>query len=271
MQLLKKLGNYVWSKNFFVNIILIAIVYVVGFLVFRSCLDGSTNHGDKFEVPDLVGKNQNNLENILKGTSLEYQVLDSIYDPSKVEGTIIDQSPLPSKSSDVYVKQGRVIKVRVSKRSQMVEMPMLVDKSQRFAETILRNRKFRYRLEYKSSKEAHGAVMQQLYKNKPIEGGTKIPIGSSIKLIVGRDDGGVPQAMPNLYGLTIEEAKKRVAGMVNMEFIVSCPPDAVYSKEDSLAARVVSQSPEYSDEALIISGSSIQVYATKEFENETPQ
>lgn len=271
MELLKKLGNYVWSKNFLINAVVIVLIYVVGFLIFRSCLTSSTNHGEKIEVPNLVGKNQNNLENILEGTALKYEVLDSIYDPAKVEGTIIDQSPLPSKSSDVYVKKGRVIKVRVSKRSQLVEMPSLVDKSQRFAETILRNRKFKYRLEYKSSKEAHGAVIQQLYKNKPIQGGVKLPIGSSIKLIVGRDEGGIPQTMPNLYGLTIQEAKDRVAGMINMEFIVSCPPDVVYTKEDSLQARVVSQSPEYVEDARVISGSSIQVYATKDLETETPQ
>ncbi|MCH2225083.1 MAG: PASTA domain-containing protein [Crocinitomicaceae bacterium] len=271
MELFKKIGNYIGSKNFLINLTLIILIYVVGFLIFRGCLDSSTNHGVKLEVPNLVGKNQNNLANILEGTNLKYEVLDSIYDPAKVEGTIIDQSPLPSKSSDVYVKQGRVIKVRVSKRSQLVEMPNLVDKSQRFAETILRNRKFKYRLEYKSSKEAHGAVMQQLYKNKSIEPGAKLPIGSSIKLIVGRDEGGIPQEMPNLYGLTIQEARDRVANMINMEFIVSCPPDVIYTKEDSLQARIVSQSPEYVEDARVISGSSIQVYATKDLEEDTPQ
>ena len=84
-------------------------------------------------------------------------------------------------------------------------MPGLVDKSQRFAEGILRNREFRYQLEYQPSKEAHGAVIEQRYKGKPIPAGTKIPIGSKVVLIIGRNEVGTIQPLPNLYGLTIPQ------------------------------------------------------------------
>ena len=91
--------------------------------------------------------NQNNLSHFFENSELGYQVLDSIYDPTKIEGTIIEQDPESSEVSDIFVKKGRIIKVRVSKRSQLIEMPDLVDKSQRFAENILRSRKFRYKLD----------------------------------------------------------------------------------------------------------------------------
>lgn len=263
MTFLKKLGNYILSKTFLINLGLIVVAYVLLYLIYSNYLDSRTNHDEKIEVPNLVGKNQNNLENLLGETGLQYEVLDSIYDPSKVEGTIISQDPEPTSETSVFVKEGRKVKVRVSKRTQMVEMPDLVDKSQRFAESILRNRKFRYTLDYKPSQEAHGAVMDQQYKGKTIAAGTKIPIGSKIKLIVGRNEVGVPQELPNLYGLTIEEARQRVSGMLNMEFAVSC--DEGYSKADSLAARVVTQSPEYMEGARVASGSTIMVYASKDF------
>lgn len=267
MNFFKKLRNYIWSKAFVINLVLIVVVYVVGYFLLKNYLDSRTNHGQKIEVPNLIGKNQNNLENILAETGLDFEILDSIYDPSKVEGTILSQDPEPTSISDIFVKEGRKIKVRVSKRTQMVEMPNLVDKSQRFAESILRNRKFRYTLEYKPSQEAHGAVMDQLYKGKSIAAGTKIPIGSKIKLIVGRNEVGVPQELPNLYGLTIEEARQRVKSMLNMEFAVSC--DEGYTREDSLAARVITQSPEYVEGARVASGSTIMVYASKDFSIDT--
>lgn len=261
MEVLKKLGNYIWSWNFAKHFGLIVIVYVLGIFILKGCLSYSTSHGEKIEVPNLIGKNQNNLKNLLAESGLEYAVLDSIYDPSKVEGTVLAQDPEASKFTDVYVKSTHVVKVRVSKRTQLVEMPNLVDKSQRFAASVLKNRGFRCKLEYRPSLEAHGAVLQQMYKNKPVKSGTKLPIGSLIKLVVGRGEAGVPQDLPDLFGLTIEEAKARVAGMSNMELQVVC--DGCKTKSDSLAARVETQSPEFSEGARVASGTTISIYAIK--------
>lgn len=261
MELLKKLGNYVWSKNFAIHFGLIILIYVVGIYTLKGCLSYSTSHGEKIEVPNLVGKNQNNLKNLLAESGLEFEVLDSIYDPSKVEGTILAQDPEATATSRVHVKSTHVIKVRVSKRTQLVEMPALVDKSQRFAATVLKSRGFKYRLEYKPSMEAHGAVLEQRYKNKPVKGGERLPIGSTIVLVVGRDEAGVPQELPDLYGLTIEEARARVARMSNMAFQPICP--GCITKADSMATRVETQSPDFTEGAVISSGTTITVYATK--------
>lgn len=261
MELLKKIGNYFWSKNFAIHFGLIILIYVIGIFTLRRCLSYNTSHGEKIEVPNLIGKNQNNLKKALAKSGLEYEVLDSIYDPSKVEGTVLAQDPEASETSDVYVKSSHVVKVRVSKRTQLVEMPELVDKSQRFAATVLKSRGFRYKLEYKPSLEAHGAVLQQLYKNKPVSGGKRLPIGSMIKLVVGRGEAGVPQDLPDLFGLTIEEARARVAKMNNMSFQPIC--SGCVTKADSLAARVETQSPEYTEDGRVASGTTISVYATK--------
>ena len=264
MVLLKKIGNYIWSKQFLLNFSAIVIIYVIGAMLFKCSLDSRTKLGEKIEVPNLIGKNQNILENIFAESELSYEVLDSIYDPTKVEGTILEQDPAPTTSSNVYVKSGRVIKVRVSKRTQLVEMPDLVDKSQRFAENILVNRGFRYSLEYRATSEAHGAVLEQLYKGKRITKGTKIPIGSKIKLVVGRNQGGVAVALPNLYGLTIVEARRRVGQMGGMEFHAVCA--TCKTSADSLVARVFSQSPEFIEDGVVASGTTITVVASKDFE-----
>lgn len=263
MTVIKKIKSFVWSKKFLINLLVLILFYIILFFCLNKCLDSRTNYGEKIKVPDLVGKNQNNLDNLLNGLNLKYEILDSIYDPTKIEGTIMEQDPLPTSVSGVHVKSGRTIKIRVSKRTQLVEMPDLVNKSQRFAEGILRNREIRCRIEYKPSKEAHGAILQQLYKGQVIAPGTKIPIGSTVKLIIGRDEVGIPLELPNLYGMTIDEARERVSAMSNMDFFPICP-DCV-TKADSMIARVQSQSPEYTEGAVVASGGSITVFASKEF------
>lgn len=269
MTLLKKIGNYIWSRHFLINFVVLLLIYWLIINLFQCTIEKRTHLGQKIEVPNLIGKNQNNLENLFAGSQLKYEVLDSIYDPAKVAGTILEQDPAPTELSNVYVKQGRKIKVRVSKRTQLVEMPNLVDKSQRFAENILLSRGFRYSLEYKPTMEAHGAVLGQEFKGKRVAAGTKIPIGSRIKLIVGRNEGGMPQALPNLYGLTIVEAKQRIANMQDMEFQVIC--DGCTSRTDSLKARVVSQSPEFSEGAIVASGTTITIIANKDFQERQPE
>jgi eukaryotic-like serine/threonine-protein kinase len=274
MNLLKKLGNFVWSKAFLINFASLILLYIIIFLSLQGCLDRRTHHGQKIKVPNMVGKNSNDAKRMLAGTMLEYVVLDSIYEPSMVSGTIIEQDPGATDSTDIYVKQGRTIKLRVSKRTMLVEMPKLVDRSQRFAEGILRNREFRYSIEYQASTEAHGAVIAQLYKGQNIASGTKLPIGSKVKLIVGRNESGVALELPNLYGLTIVQAKERVDNMMNMSFFVgSC--DGCITSADSTVARVFTQSPEYDEGAIVASGGSITVSAAKDFveseDNQQPE
>jgi eukaryotic-like serine/threonine-protein kinase len=262
MELLKKIGNYIRSKSFLINFGIIILIYVSGYFLLKSCMSYRTNHGQQIEVPYLVGENQNNLENLFSESLLKYEVLDSIYRPNLVEGTILDQNPSATDSSGIFVKEGRVIKLRVSKRTQLVEMPGLVDRSQRYAEIILTNREFRYDLEYIPSREAPGAVIEQKHKGKPILKGKKIPIGSRITLVIGRDEAGVALLIPNLYGLSIVDAKARVEGMQNMSFYAVC--NECYTQADSLAARVIQQSPEFTVGAVVASGSTITVVASKE-------
>ena len=89
------------------------------------------------------------------------------------------------------------------------------------------------------------------------------PIGSTIVLIVGKNGQGEPVDIPNLYGLTIFEAKDRLATLGSFGFLPVCEGCLTY--EDSLASRIESQSPEYIEGIQIPAGSTITVYATKNF------
>jgi len=261
MGLGKKVKNFVWSKQFLKHFVILIAVY---FLIIQGTiwyLNSYTNHGEKVKVPNLIGKNVNSIAGQLEQAELNFEVLDSIYNPKMIEGTIISQDPSPTELSQIFVKRDRVIRLRVSKKSQLVEMPQCVDKSQRFAENILKNRGFRFKVDYKTTTEANGAVMEQRYNGKKIEAKKKIPIGSVIHITVGRNLGGEAVSLPDLMGLTIFEAKSRLASYANLNILMVC--DGCVTTEDSTAAIVDSQSPEYGEDVFIPAGSTITVYAKK--------
>lgn len=261
MELLKKLKAFVLSVYFLKNIGLIILIHliVIGGLILY--LNTKTSHGEKISVPSLYGKNVNSIEGIVAESGLQYEVLDSIYAPDKPAGTIISQDPRPSDSTDVFVKEGRIIRLRVSKKSRLVEMPSLIDKSQRFAESVLKNRGLKYTITFESTREADGAVLGQKFKGKDIQDGTKIPIGSTISLIVGRNLGGVPVQIPDLSCLTINEVRERLSPMGSLTIFESyrdCPTAA-----DSASAKVVSQNPEFIEGTLSPAGSTITILLEK--------
>lgn len=257
------------TKRFLKIVGMLFLVYFLIITITMFYLDSYTNHGQKIEVPNLIGKNVLSIESLLEESELTYEILDSIYDPKKTEGTIISQDPQPTFLSRLFVKEDRIIKLRVSKKTLKVEMPSLIDKSRRFAESILKNRGLKFTVSYRNTVEANGAILDQLYKGKYIKEGTKIPIGATIAIVVGRNEGGLPVPIPDLYGLTIFEAKERLASIPGMIFFPVCNECQTY--EDSLVARINSQTPEFMEGIMIPAGSTITVNAVLNFVDERPE
>ena len=272
MEFLKKLGRYFLTKHFLKVAAIIALVHVlvIGGTIFY--LDSYTNHGEKLEVPNLVGMNVRNVAGLLEEQNLKFEVVDQVYKPKLAEGTIVDQNPGPTKTTSVFVKSERTIRLRVSKRVSLVEMPNLVDKSERFATTILKNRGLRYKITYKNTPESSGAVLQQRFKGKNAQPGQKLPIGSMIQIIVGRYEGGEPVRVIDLWGLTISEARERLSVYPGVSFFPVCHD--CLTKEDSLRARINSQSPEFyldGDPALMPSVGTVSATAVLDFVDNRPK
>jgi len=263
MELLKKIKEFVFTKHFLKHfgIIILTYLVVVSFVIIY--LDGYTNHGQKIKVPNLIGKNIYSIKSLLEENDLQYEVIESKYDPKKPEGTIIEQDPIATVLSYVFVKEERIIRLRISKRTDLVEMPSLINKSERFALQVLKNRGLKYKIEYKTSSEANGAILQQKYKGKIIKEGEKIQIGSVIVLIIGRNEGGEPVQIPNLFGLSMFSAKDSVLAVRSLSFISVCPDCLNY--EDSLKAKVEIQTPEYIEGVLSPFGTTVTVFASPNF------
>jgi beta-lactam-binding protein with PASTA domain len=261
MSLFQKLKAFVWSKHFLKHSIFILIAYILVIGIVVIYLDQYTNHGVKTDVPNIVGLKTESAQSKLEALELKIEVLDSIYKPDMPAGTIVSQDPLPTSKSMVYVKPGRIIRVQVSKKSRLVEMPSLIDKSERYVESVLKNRGLKYRKTYVATSEANGAVLKQLYNGKEIKEGTKIPIGSVITLVVGQNDTAQPVELVDLSGLTISEAKARLSGISLHLLVGVC--DGCTNAADTTTAVINSQSPEYIEGVTVSPGTTVTVSAEK--------
>jgi beta-lactam-binding protein with PASTA domain len=260
MEFLQKLRSFVWSKHFLKHTGLIFLTYIVVVGGTVLILDSYTNHGQRILVPNLVGLKADVARTRLEELDLKMELLDSVYRPELPEGTVVSQDPLPTSKSTVYVKEGRIINIQVSKKTRLVEMPSLIDKSQRFAESVLKNRGLKFRVQFKQTSEANGAVLKQIYQGAEIREGKRIPIGSTITIIVGKNQGGEPVQVPDLMGLTISEARGRLNGTSLSLFLVC---DDCLNSQDSSSAIIYSQSPEYLEGVLTPSGTTVSVQASK--------
>ena len=205
--------------------------------------------GKKFTVPNLVGKKSSVAKMQLEDMGLSYEILDSIYDPSLPNGIVKQQMIEPTSISKVKVKENRIIGLRLSKKTELTEMPDLVFKHVDFAQGILENRGFGSRIQYKPTKEANGSVLDQKYNGKSITKGTRIPIGSEITLIVGQNEVGVLVELPNVVGMNYQDAIS-LLGSKGLESISTICNDCE-TLQDTLSAVVFGQSPEYIPEKTV--------------------
>ena len=238
-----------WVKLILINLGLGILFYFIVIFSTIKYLDVYSNHGEEIAVPNLVGKKSSVAKMQLEEMGLSYEILDSIYDPSLPNGIVKQQMIEPTSISKVKVKENRIIGLRLSKKTELTEMPDLVFKHVDFAQGILENRGFSSRIQYKPTKEANGSVLDQKYNGKSIAKGTRIPIGSEITLIVGQNEVGVLVELPNVVGMNYQDAMS-LLGSKGLESISTICNDC-QTLQDTLSAVVFGQSPEYIPEKTV--------------------
>ena len=129
------------------------------------------------------------------------------------------------------------------------------------AESILEQRSLRYEIRYRSTSEENGSVLEQLYRGRRIREGEKIPRGAVVILIVGQNDLGEPLSLPNLVGLSMDQVKMMLdtTGFTSYSFIC---PDCL-TKEDSMAAIIFGQSPEYIEGKTVLKSTHFTITMSK--------
>lgn len=116
-----KSGGFFWA-----NILLMAVVLVGTPLIVLWALGAYTHHGEKIEVPSVVGKSSYDAENLLDDRGLVAIVADSAYRASAAPGTVLEQTP----KAGSEVKSGRVVYLTVNLNGEpLTKFPDLVGNS----------------------------------------------------------------------------------------------------------------------------------------------
>lgn len=261
MSFFQKALNFLKGKKFWTHLTL--ILFVAFAIVFSTLyyLDSMTHFGEKIEVPNFVADKVNvaDIEAYIGNKKIKYEILDSVYRTDLPLGTVFYQNPGPTDSTGVFVKSGRKIKLRVATNFRLVQMPDLAGKtSRRFAEFTLRNRHLYPVIEFKPSNIGSGQVMEQKYKGKSIEPGTRIPMGSKVVLVVSKGYSADQVYVPNIVGLTISEAKKRLSES-NLVLYTICSDCDVSKNPEAI---IFNQSPVAIDSSKVNVGTTITAYAS---------
>jgi beta-lactam-binding protein with PASTA domain len=173
------------SRQFFIHLGTILLLIVLVFFFTLRYLSSYSNHGEYVVVPDFRGKSLASLPEFTVGKDVGYQIIDSIYDPREKPGTVLRQDP----EVNVRVKHNRTVYLYVTGMvPPQIQMPKLIDRSERQARLILRQYGLREgRIEERHS-DCNGCVVEQLINGRPVAQGVPIKKGSRVDLVIGRKD-----------------------------------------------------------------------------------
>lgn len=243
--------------NFFkvlgANILALVVVVFGVFTAVSFVLNGYTRHGDSLAVPDLRGLKIDDAIHLLEEKKLRYIVSDSLYFEDKPKLSIIEQNPAPNSK----VKEGRFIYITInSNKAPQVPLPNLLDVSLRQAEAMLAGAGLKVgQLIYKPD-IAKDVVLDVQFQRGSLQPGMKIGKGTAVDLVLGDGLGGASVNLPDLTGLTLEEARNLLSSSaLNVGSVVY-----LGAISDSSAAVVTRQSPAYAEGATVSGGQPIDLF-----------
>ena len=182
---MKGFAGYLRSKQFLIQIALVLAAIVLLLFITMKWLSAYTMHGEFVVVPDFKNQKIAGLDRFIKEKDVRYQIIDSIYDPREKHGIVLRQDPEPN----IKVKHNRTIYLYVTGMvAPQVQMPKLVDRSERQARLILTSYGLKLGRMHEKEADCNGCVLAQMMNGKDITQGTGVKKGSVIDLVIGRKD-----------------------------------------------------------------------------------
>jgi eukaryotic-like serine/threonine-protein kinase len=197
--------KFITGKPLWVNILFSIVLVTVVLFLFLISLNFITRHGTTLTIPSVTGKSYAEATRILEDQGFEVQLQDSVYNDTAKALSVLRQFP----EADEVVKTNRTVYLTINRSvPPSVEMPLLEGLSFRNAEIVLKQYGLKRGDTSYQNDIAKNSVLQQLLQNgERIKPGAKIQMGTVIDLVLGSGLGQDEFAMPDLFGLTFEEAR----------------------------------------------------------------
>ncbi len=251
-----KLIDDILKKPLWMNMLIGFGVAICLFIIFFFSLGWITGNGETEKVPAVIGLDVSAAEKNLIALGFDVELQDSIYVDTLARNAVLRQTP----EADEVVKKGRTVYLTVNRViAPQVDMPNLVGFSIKSAETYLKVLGLRLGSIQMVPDQNKNVVIDQLVNGQPIAPGSKIPSGTLIHFLVG--DGGASGGMfmPDLVGLTYEQAKAQLISLGLNLGVVTVNGSIV----DSASAFVFDQNPSAYGSQIDSLGMPIQNSVTK--------
>jgi beta-lactam-binding protein with PASTA domain len=254
---MNELTTYLKSKLFLMNLakgILSIIVIIMLLMLFIRIY---TRHNHSVAVPDFTDLPVADAIKYINEKRLRYEIFDSIYIAEKDKGIVIAQHPRPG----FLVKKHRVVYFTINANSpDKILMPELTGITVREARAKIiaaglkvGNLTYRYDI-------AKNVVLDQLVKGIKILKNDTILKGTAVDLVLGKGLSDERTMVPDLVGLTTEQAKNKASDeFFSLGAVIR---DESITDENEKDAIIFRQRPAPSQENLVPLGSPIDLWIT---------
>jgi beta-lactam-binding protein with PASTA domain len=196
--------RFVTARPLWVNVLAGILLVFLAIVLFMLSLNWCTDHGKTLQIPAVVGMPFDKAKDLLESRGFDVEIQDSVYFDSIPPLNVIKQFP----EADAVVKRNRSVYLTVNRVvPPTIEMPQLVNLTFRNAEVTLRQYGLKLGDTIYQQDFAKNAVLDQQFDGSTIKTGTKIQMGSTIDLVLGTGVSSYEFTVPDLFGLTLEEAK----------------------------------------------------------------
>jgi beta-lactam-binding protein with PASTA domain len=254
----RKLIQYVEARIVLRNLVLAFLILVFGTVIVMQVLKVYTRHNHNLTVPDFAGLTLEDAVIAAGERSLRVEVFDSVFMADREKGTVVEQHPAAGEK----VKKNRKIFLTMNAMNpEKVAMPNLVDLTFRQAGAKLES--FGLKVGHISYEPdiAINVVLAQRMRGSSVEPGDSVVKGSSVDLVLGKGLSDEQAGVPNLVGMTLEQAK--IAASDRFLSIGAAVPDqTIITPDDQLDAIIFRQKPEPGQNMTLPLGSSIDVWIT---------
>ena len=180
------LKNFFTGKSgvkFWVNIVMMVLIIVAMPVGALYMLDSFTHHGEKIEVPNVLGKSLYDAETMLKDRGLVALVVESVYDKSAPRGSVLEQSP----KSGYEVKGVRMVYLTVNLKGEpMAQVPDVVGHgSLREAVALLQSLGFKLTAHKPVLGRPKDLVLGVKQGTRDVHAGETIPRDRPLTLVIG--------------------------------------------------------------------------------------
>ena len=183
-------------------IIACIVIFLVSIFATKMVMDMGTVKS--VNIPELVGKTEEEVKEALKGTKLTYEITKEEYNSEVEVGKVISQDPAYRKN--YTIKENSKITIIISKGTETTTVPKIAGMKLEDAQKAVTDAKLKFeKIEETSPKVEEGYVIKQ----EPVEN-TSANAGDTVKIYVSTGTGIVQVAMPSVKDKSESTAKKEL-------------------------------------------------------------